>query len=56
MKIILTYSAPDKITSLYDDLNTKQCIVLEISDNEKLNFGTFVLNKFESFDGLEYIL
>ena len=55
MKIILTYSAPDKITSLYEiDLNTKQCIVLEISDNEKeFNFGTFVLNKFESFDGLE---
>ena len=55
MKIILTYSAPDKITSLYEiDLNTKQCIVLEISDNEKeFNFGTFVLNKFASFDGLE---
>ena len=55
MKIILTYSAPDKITSLYEiDLNAKQCIVLEISDNEKeFNFGTFVLNKFESFDGLE---
>ena len=55
MKIVLTYSAPDKITSLYEiDLNTKQCIVLEISDNEKeFNFGTFVLNKFESFDGLE---
>ena len=55
MKIMLTYSAPDKITSLYEiDLNTKQCIVLEISDNEKeFNFGTFVLNKFESFDGLE---
>ena len=55
MKIILTYSAPDKITSLYEiDLNTKQCVVLEISDNEKeFNFGTFVLNKFESFDGLE---
>ena len=55
MKIILTYSAPDKITSLYEiDLNTKQCIVLEISDNEKeFDFGTFVLNKFESFDGLE---
>ena len=55
MKIILTYSAPDKITSLYEiDLNTKQCIVLEISDNEKeFNFGTFVLNKFDSFDGLE---
>ena len=55
MKIILTYSAPDKITSLYEiDLNTKQCIVLEISDNEKeFNFGKFVLNKFESFDGLE---
>ncbi|MGB1981029.1 MAG: S9 family peptidase [Candidatus Kariarchaeum pelagius] len=55
MKIILTYSAPDKITSLYEiDLNTKQCIVLEISDNEKeYNFGTFVLNKFASFDGLE---
>ena len=55
MKIILTYSAPDKITSLYEiDLNTKQCIVLEISDNEKeFNFGTFVLSKFESFDGLE---
>ena len=55
MKIILTYSAPDKITSLYEiDLNAKQCTVLEISDNEKeFNFGTFVLNKFESFDGLE---
>ncbi|MEK9716238.1 MAG: prolyl oligopeptidase family serine peptidase [Candidatus Heimdallarchaeota archaeon] len=55
MKIILTYSAPDKITSLYEiDLNNKQCVVLEISDNEKeFNFGTFVLNKFESFDGLE---
>lgn len=55
MKIILTYSAPDKITSLYEiDLNAKQCVDLEISDNEKqFNFGTFVLNKFESFDGLE---
>ena len=55
MKIILTYSAPDKITNLYEiDLNTKQCILLEISDNEKqFNFGTFVLNKFDSFDGLE---
>lgn len=55
MKIILTYSAPDKITSLYEiDLNTKQCIVLEISDNEKeFNFGKFILNTFESFDGLE---
>lgn len=55
MKIILTYSAPDKITNLYEiDLNTKQYIDLEISDNEKeFNFGTFVLNKFESFDGLE---
>lgn len=55
MKIILTYSAPDKITSLYEiDLNAKQCIVLEISDNEKeFNFGTFILKTFESFDGLE---
>ena len=55
MKVVLTYSAPDKITNLYEiDLNTKQSIVLEISDNEKqFNFGTFVLNKFESFDGLE---
>ena len=55
MKNNINYLAPDKITSLYEiDLNTKQCIVLEISDNEKeFNFGTFVLNKFESFDGLE---
>ena len=55
MKVVLTYSAPDKITNLYEiDLNTKQSIVFEISDNEnQFNFGTFVLNKFESFDGLE---